>query len=179
MFTKRIITPLIAGVLLIGLSACGSDDESSSDATEAEATTDTEASAEPAPDATATDATVAASGDGGEGSPFCQAAQAAEDTGEEVNLDTAPPEELEASVAAAIEAAKAAQSLAPDEIAGTIATLIEYQERFAAALAASDWDLAIAATSPELAEIGQDIDIQTAGTDLDTYLFENCGMPID
>lgn len=184
MLTKRILTPLVAGVLLVGLTACGSDDKKS-DTTEAAAddagTSGTDAAAEPTPtdvvDATAavTDATTGGGGGTDAGSPFCVAAQAAQDAGNAVNLDTGTPDEIEAGVNASVAAAQAAADAAPDEIKDVVSQIVDYQQQFATILEKYDWDLAKAASAPEFAALA-DTDAESISTQLDAYLAEHCGM---
>lgn len=181
MLTKRIVTPFITGLLLVGLSACGSDEESSSDATEAEASSDaTEAEASSDTDAAAEpDATEAAGSADGEGTPFCAAAQAAETAGDAVAIDSATPAELAVAIPAAVEASKAAQALAPDEIKDAVDQVVSFQDQLAAALEAADWDFAVAAQSQAFADIASNVDVETASSALDAYLAEHCGMSAD
>jgi len=149
MLKTRILTPLVAGVLLVGLSACGSD-EKISDATTAPAGADA-------------------------GSTFCVAAEAAQTAGNAVDLDNGTPEEVEAGVTASVEAANAAADAAPDEIKDVVAQIASYQQQFGEILAQYDWDLAKAASAPELAPLGE-IDVAGISQQLNTYLTEHCGL---
>ena len=179
MLTKRILTPFVAGLLLVGVAACGSD-EKSSDATTAAATEATSDAAEPAPTDDGTDATEPASdgttGAGTDaGSEFCVAAENAKTTGDAVNLDTGTPAEVEAGVRASIEAAQAAADVAPEEIKPVVEQILSYQQQFADILDKYDWDLAQAVNAPEFNDLANQ-DVQGNGDQLDAYLSEHCGL---
>jgi hypothetical protein len=118
---------------------------------------------------------------GGGGGDFCELARRADEAGDvyDAALAAGDPAELQAAVDEALAAAQAAAEVAPTEIADTVATVLDAQERTADLLAASDFDVGVALLDDEFVALARDDEVFAARTRLDAFLEERCSIAPD
>jgi len=108
------------------------------------------------------------------GDEFCVAflaAMAAENT---IDLDNGTPESLEASTAAALEAVKAAQTIAPKDFHDVATAFVEFLSKFQSALADNRYDRVAFASSTAGQAILNDPAGGTTFNAIDAYLGAKC-----
>lgn len=131
--------------------ACGDDDKTSS----------------PSRAATAT-----------KGDAFCTAAEGVDELSDAMSavMASGDPVAFEASFDALIASAKAAEQIAPTDIAPTIAFANGFYEDLQVGLEKYGWDINAMAADPEYAALLQSEEVETNGNELDTYLSDKCGI---
>jgi hypothetical protein len=146
---RPLVAVLSIALVSLAATACGSDDEASSGT--------------------------------GPDSEFCVAAKAADEAGTAVDraLDGGDPAELKPAFADALAKGKAAQKLAPDDIADTVADVVKGQEQLIALFEKDDYDLTKILANPDFQTLIDDERFSTASDKLDTYLADVCGIARD
>lgn len=110
------------------------------------------------------------------GDAFCTAAQAADTSGNAIDM-AATPELLEASIQASVAAAKAAQKVAPTDAQALVDEAVKVQDQLVAIFKKYDYDVNTVAASEDGKAFFERLDAMV-DDDLDQYNFDKCGIPI-
>jgi hypothetical protein len=149
--TRSLPALVASAALLVGLTACGGDDGDS--------------------------------GTAEEGSEFCELAEDAERLGDRVDdldFESATPDEIEEAVTEAVSAAEATLEEAPEDIADAMERTVEVQQAAAELLEDFDWDAAEAFTSDEALELVEDQEAaEDDRDDVRDYLEDRCDIEDD
>ena len=121
------------------------------------------------------------SSDSASSDEFCKLAKRADRSGEAIDaaMESEDAKEIEAALTDALDDAQAAAKAAPEEIKSVVATVNDSMEEFVKILADYDYDLMKAIEDEDLNSLMSDPDVEDANTELDEYLFDECGIEPD
>jgi hypothetical protein len=111
------------------------------------------------------------------GDSFCKLAQVAKDDNDALrNLDPSDPAKARVKLSGAIDSLSKLSDKAPKDIQTTTKTLLAAEVTLESLLKANNFDFAKLAASDEGKKLTNDVAINQAGDDLDTYLSDKCGI---
>jgi hypothetical protein len=111
------------------------------------------------------------------GDAFCAAASAADTVGNAVDFSSTA-DELKVTMQAAVDAAKAAQKVAPKDIQDTVDAAVKLQDQILALFSKYDFDIAKVQESEDGQAFFADTSQKAVGDELDQYNFDKCGVPL-